>query len=288
MDLAEQIDDKSNLCIHLVSDSTGTTLHGLTRACLVQFENASPIEKFWNMIRDQKQLSIVLKGIEAQPGPVIFTFVDSEMRRTLKDHCRKMEIPCIAVLDPVIKGLSHYLEQEPKGMPGLQHKLNKSYFERIDAVEYALHHDDAKTLDGLEDAHVILIGVSRTSKTPTCMYLANRGILAANIPLVPGVRYPDEAFNIEGPLYIGLTESPKRLAEIRASRLSDKDGQMDMLAKGNKYLDEEAIKKEIAKARTLFSQKGWPIIDVTRRSVEETSAEIITLLSRSKPDMEIL
>lgn len=273
--------------IHLVSDSTGTTLHGLTRACLVQFDGLEPTEKFWNMIRTEKQLDLVLKGIEAQPGPVVFTLVDNKLRKKLKNRCREMKIPCTAVLDPMIKALSHYLEQEPKGMPGLQHKLDDQYFDRIDAVEYALDHDDAKVLDGLEEADVILVGVSRTSKTPTCMYLANRGIRAANIPLVPNVKYPEDVFTIEGPVYVGLTESPKRLQQIRKSRLSNAEGQLDMLSKDNKYLDEDAISDEVRDARKLFSRNGWPVIDVTRRSVEETSAEIITLLSRYKPELEI-
>lgn len=273
--------------IHLVSDSTGTTLHGLTRACLVQFDSLHPTEKFWNMIRTEKQLDLVLKGIEAQPGPVVFTLVDNKLRKKLKNRCREMKIPCTAVLDPMIKALSHYLEQEPKGMPGLQHKLDDQYFDRIDAVEYALDHDDAKVLDGLEEADVILVGVSRTSKTPTCMYLANRGIRAANIPLVPKVKYPEDVFTIEGPVYVGLTESPKRLQQIRKSRLSNPEGQLDMLSKDNKYLDEDAISDEVRDARKLFSRNGWPVIDVTRRSVEETSAEIITLLSRYKPELEI-
>ncbi|MAS87018.1 MAG: phosphoenolpyruvate synthase regulatory protein [Micavibrio sp.] len=273
--------------IHLVSDSTGTTLHGLARACLAQFEDVHPVEKFWNMIRNEKQLDIVLKSIEDMQGIVIYTLVDKDLRKRLTQFCRNLKVPCIAVLDPLIKGLSHHLNQEPKGMPGLQHQLNDQYFDRIEAVDFALHHDDGKVLHGLEEADVVLVGVSRTSKTPTCMYLANRGVRAANIPLVPSVTYPTETFTVEGPLYIGLTENPKRLAEIRTNRLKDETGQLDMLAKDNAYLDEEAISEEIRTARKLFSKYNWPVIDVTRRSVEETAGEIITLLMRHKPEMEI-
>lgn len=273
--------------IHLVSDSTGTTLSGLARACLVQFEDVQPVEKFWNMIRSEKQLHIVMRGIEEMPGPVIFTLVDRNLRNILKKQCRDLKIPCVAVLEPVIKGLSAYLGQEAKGMPGLQHQLDEYYFDRIDAVDYAMHHDDGKVYDGLEEADVILVGVSRTSKTPTCMYLANRGIKAANIPLVPNVTIPQEAFQKTGPLYVGLTESPKRLAEVRRLRLANEQENFHHLMEANKYLDEDEITEEVRQARKLFSQNNWPVIDVTRRSVEETAAEIITLLSRYRPELEI-
>lgn len=273
--------------IHLVSDSTGTTLSGLARACLVQFEGINPTEKFWNMIRSEKQLNIVLKGIEEMPGPVIFTLVDRDLRKQLKQRCRDLKVPCIAVLEPIIKGLSHYTGQEPKGMPGLQHQLDERYFDRIDAMDFALHYDDGKIYEGLEEAHIILVGVSRTSKTPTCMYLANRGIRAANIPLVPGVDLPKEIFEFKNPLYVGLTESPRRLVEVRRNRLQADSPEMYELLEDNEYLDEEAIKEEIKKARRLFSDHGWPVIDVTRRSVEETAAEIITLVTRYKPELEV-
>jgi hypothetical protein len=266
--------------LHLVSDATGSTLHGLARACVAQFEDVQPIEKFWNLIRSEAQLDMVIEGIQEAPGPVLFTFVDQDMQRKLRNACRELNLPCVPVLEPIMRGLSSYLGKEVKNMPGIQHELNDAYFDRIEAVDFALSFDDGQNFDGIEDAEVILVGVSRTSKTPTCIYLANRGIRAANIPLVPGVNIDDNIFKLEGPLYIGLTENPERLAQLRRNRLSSGSEELDARYVENKYLDVELIKEEVRTARRLFSTHNWPVIDVTRRSVEETSAEILTLLSR--------
>jgi regulator of PEP synthase PpsR (kinase-PPPase family) len=242
----------SDFFIHLVSDSTGSTLQGLAKACLAQFAGVHPHEKYWNLIRTPEQIEMVLDGVADEPGPV---------------------------LDPILTGLSNYLGVEGLNLPGLQHKMDDAYFQRIDALDYALHHDDGQMMEGLETADVILVGVSRTSKTPTSIYLANRGIKAANIPLVPNVKIDDSFLNLTKPMYVGLTESPQRLLETRRTRLLE-EGQDNTAYKNNAYLDEDAIKDEIKNARKLFSSKGWPVIDVTKRSIEETAAEIMTLLSR--------
>lgn len=272
--------------LHLVSDSTGSTLHGLARACLVQFDDVDPIEKFWNLVRSERRLDVVLEEIEKAPGPVLYSLVDKQLRRKLKDHCRRLKLPCIAVLDPIMKGMSAYLGKEIKGMPGLQHQLNEAYFDRVDAVDFAIHHDDAQSFESLDEADVILVGVSRTSKTPTCMYLANRGVRAANIPLTPNANYPDEIFNHKNVLYVGLTEKPERLVEIRKNRLKA-DGENAHLLAENHYLNSDEVMDEVKKARRFFMQKGWPVIDVTKRSVEETAAEVITLLSQHNPELMV-
>lgn len=272
--------------LHLVSDSTGSTLHGLARACLVQFDDVDPIEKFWNLVRSDKRLDVVLEEIEKAPGPVLYSLVDKKLRRKLKDHCRRLKLPCIAVLDPIMKGMSAYLGKKIKGMPGLQHQLDAAYFDRVDAVDFAIHHDDAQSFDSLDEADVILVGVSRTSKTPTCMYLANRGVRAANIPLAPTTNYPEEIFNHEHVLYVGLTEKPERLVDLRKNRLKA-HSQNTAILEENLYLSSEEVINEVKEARKFFSKKGWPVIDVTKRSVEETAAEIITLLSRHNPDIDI-
>lgn len=273
--------------LHLVSDATGTTLHGVARACLAQFENAAPMEKFWNFIRTEEQLDEVIEGIAEAPGPVLFTLVERNLRRKLRDACTKLQVPAVPVLDPVLRGLGLYLGQESVDKPGMQYELNAAYFERIDAVDFALHHDDGQSLDTIDEADVILVGASRTSKTPTSIYLANRGIKTANIPLVPGIPVPPEAFTYPGPLYIGLVEAPERLVEIRKNRL--KTGEiLDQRFSSSKYLSLEAVDDEIKAARKLFSSHGWPVIDVTRRSVEETSAEIMVLLNRHHPERMLL
>lgn len=264
--------------IHLVSDATGTTLLGLARACLAQFEHVEPVQKFWPLVRSERQLERVIARIKETPGPVIFTFVDHKMRHRLQDFCEELGVPCVAVLDPIIRSLSSYLGEHAKGVPGLQHAMDDAYYKRIEAVDYAMRHDDGKTLKGLSKADVILVGVSRTSKTPTSVFLARRGIKVANIPLVPGVEVPDAKLSFEKPMYVGLTASPQRLMHLRRTRLHAKEQDAPPHIKDNAYLDEEAIEEEIRKARRLYSKKGWPVIDVTKRSIEETSAEIMALL----------
>ncbi len=271
----------SDFFIHLVSDSTGSTLQGLARACLAQFAGVHPREKYWNLIRTSEQIEMVLDGIADEPGPVLMTLVDPKLRTQIRNGCRKMKIPCIPVLDPVLTGLSTYLGVEGLNLPGLQHKMDDAYFQRIDALDYALHHDDGQMMDGLEAADVVLVGVSRTSKTPTSIYLANRGVKTANIPLVPNVKIDDAFFRFPKPLYIGLTESPQRLLETRRTRLLE-DGTEEAAFRGNNFLNEHAIMDEIKDARKLFSSHGWPVIDVTKRSIEETAAEIMTILSRQQ------
>ncbi len=273
--------------LHLVSDATGTTLHGIARACLAQFEGAVPMEKFWNFVRSEDQLAQVIEGITEARGPVLYTLVDETLRRRLRRACAHLQVPCVAVLDPILRGFSQYLGQASKNQPGVQYELNAAYFERIDAVDFAIDHDDGQNLETIEEAEIILVGASRTSKTPTCFYLANRGIRAANIPLVPGVPVPPEAFAHKGPLYVGLVETPARLVELRRNRL--KSGEvLDHRVSSSTYLSVDAVDDEIKAARKLFAAHDWPVIDVTRRSVEETSAEIMSLYNRHDPERVML
>jgi regulator of PEP synthase PpsR (kinase-PPPase family) len=265
--------------IHLISDATGTTLQGLARACLSQFDGIDPVERFWPLVRTERQLERVIEDIREYPGPVLFTLVDKHLRRQLQKACTDLQVPCMPVLDPIIKGLSAYTGLPSKGIPGLQHALDEAYFHRMEAVDFALSFDDGQHLEGIEEADVILVGVSRTSKTPTCIFLARRGIRAANVPVVPGVKLPEKLLKMKGPLIVGLTESPDRLVQLRRNRLKA-DGHD--LKNENSYLDLGRVEEEIQEARKLFSRCGWPVIDVTRRSVEETAAEIQLLLQKRK------
>lgn len=272
--------------IHLVSDATGTTLLGLSRAVLSQFEGIEPNQKFWPLVRTERQLEKVIKRIDEAPGPVVFTFVNEKMRRRLQEHCNHLGVPCVAVLDPIIHSLSGYLGMHAKGVPGLQHAMDDEYYKRVAAIDFAMRFDDGRSFRGLQEADVILVGVSRTSKTPTCVYLARRGVKAANIPLVPGVAVPEEHFTLKKPLYVGLTASPERLMHLRQTRLKTAKADKSLLSE-NAYLDEEKIEDETRKARRLFTQHGWPVIDVSKRSVEETAAEILALL-QSRVDLGTL
>ncbi len=268
--------EKKKFTVHLVSDATGTTLLGLSRAVLAQFAGIDPTQKFWPLVRTERQLERVIKRITDNPGPVIFTFVNSDMRQRLTEHCEHLGVPCVPVLDPIIRSLSSYLGIHAVGVPGLQHTMDDAYYKRVSAIDFAMRFDDGRSLEGIKQADVVLVGVSRTSKTPTSVFLARRGIKAANIPLVPGVDVPDEYFQLKKPLYVGLTTAPSRLKQLRHSRLQADENNVPF--SGNLYLDEEKIEDEVRKARRLFSDHHWPVIDVTKRSIEETAAEIMALL----------
>jgi regulator of PEP synthase PpsR (kinase-PPPase family) len=261
--------------LHLVSDSTGETVHSVARACLVQFDEAQAIEHVWSMVRTHSQLDRVIAGVEANPGIVLSTLVNPELRQALQDGCRRMQVTMIPVLDPVLGALAAFLGRESRGLPGKQHLLDSEYFARIDAMTFALNHDDGQSPWGIDDADVCLVGVSRTSKTPTCLYLANRGIKAANVPFVPAVPLPVELLAAQRPLIVGLTNDPERLIHLRRNRLSmlDHNGATD-------YTDIEAVRSEVREARRVFAERHWPVIDVTRRSIEETAAAIYKLLAR--------
>jgi hypothetical protein len=261
--------------LHLVSDATGDTVHSVARACLVQFEGAEAIEHIWSMVRTKSQIERVIAGVQANPGLVLYTLVNETLRQPLVDGCRRVQVPAIPVLDPVIGALGAFLGRQSRGLPGQQHLLDSEYFARIDAMTFALAHDDGQSAWGLNEADVILVGVSRTSKTPTCIYLANRGIKAGNVPMVPDMSLPPELFAATRPLIVGLTNDPERLIQVRQNRLSmlHQDERTD-------YTDVEAVRREVAQARRLFSERHWPVIDVTRRSIEETAAAILKLLAR--------
>jgi [pyruvate, water dikinase]-phosphate phosphotransferase / [pyruvate, water dikinase] kinase len=261
--------------LHLVSDSTGETVHSVARACLVQFEDVQTIEHVWSMVRARSQIDRVIAGVEANPGVVLFTLVNDVLRQLLQQGCRRLQVPAIPVLDPVIAALASYLQRQSRGVPGMQHLLDSEYFARIDAMTFALNHDDGQSGWGLDDADVCLVGVSRTSKTPTCLYLANRGVKAANVPFVPGVPLPPELITAKRPLVVGLTNDPERLIQLRRNRLS-----LLHQDETTEYTDIEAVRAEVREARRVFMEQHWPVIDVTRRSIEETAAAIMRLLAR--------
>ena len=233
--------------LHLVSDATGETLGSLARACMAQFEGVRSIEHLWPMVRNDRQVARVLAAVKAEPGVVLFTIVDDNLRAALEEGCNALNIPCIPVLDPVIHALAAFLGMESRGEPGRQHALDAEYFHRIEAMQFALAHDDGQSVHDLNKADVILVGVSRTSKTPTCIYLANRGLKAANVPFV----------------------------QVRRNRLK-------LLDQGREtdYVDPDAVRDEVENAKRYFTSRQWPVIDVTRRSIEETAATVIQYHAR--------
>ncbi|MEZ0226939.1 MAG: pyruvate, water dikinase regulatory protein [Alphaproteobacteria bacterium] len=260
--------------LHLISDSTGGTLNSVVKACLAQFEGVETEQHFWPLVRSQKQLLSVLEGIRKHPGLAFYTLVDESLAKALEKHCQMLDVPAISILNPVMELMARHFKMQSLAEPGLQHKLNEEYFARMDAVDYALHHDDGQKGEReLAKADVILVGVSRTSKTPTCIYLANRGVKAANVPYVPGIPFPEKVLELTKPLFVALTASPERLIDIRRNRLQ----QLGEI-RTTDYLDQERVQEEVKEARRFYSKMGWPVIDVTRRSIEETAAEIMGLL----------
>ncbi len=264
--------------LHLVSDSTGETLITVARAASAQYVNASPVEHVYVAVRTNRQLDRVLAEIEESPGVILYTLLDEALIGRLENKCRELGLPCLSILGPVLRLFQSYLGAESTHKVGAQHMLNAEYFKRIDALNYTMMHDDGQLAEELEIADVVLVGVSRTSKTPTSIYLANRGVKTANIPLVPGVSVPAQLDDIHHPLVVGLFASAERIVQIRQNRLLGLNVQRD----DDQYIDRKAVAEEIAFSRRLCARHNWPLIDVTRRSIEETAAAVMTLLAERR------
>ena len=282
--------DSDKLNIHLISDATGDTLTSLARAAVAQFDESQVNYHRWSLIRSRLQLHRVLEGIQAEPGPVLCSLVDDALRHELDSACARLGVPLLHVLDPVLEMLQAQFGAPAKHKPGRQYVLDADYFRRIDAMHYVISHDDGQATRGIREADVVLVGVSRSSKTPTCFYLANRGIKALNVPLVPGIE-PTELLADPPCPVIGLTIDPKSLIDIRRHRLKLIGSGADtgfVRTDNTAYVDYEAVEKELLWARRLCNERGWPTIDVTRRSIEETSATVLKLMEnwhakREKP-----
>ncbi len=265
------------LHLHLVSDSTGETVSLVGRASAAQFDDIETTEHVWRMVHNKTQVKEVITAIRNNPGFVLYTMVDNDLRSMLEDGCQRLRVPCIPILDPVVGAIGVHLGVEVHPETGRQHVMDAEYFSRIEALNFVLSHDDGQSAWNLDQADVVVVGVSRTSKTPTCIYLANRGIKAANVPIVPGCPLPAEVMDVTGPLVVGLTKDPRQLVQIRRNRLRmlQRDEETD-------YIDIDAVSEEVNGARRMFNKHDWPVIDVTRRSIEETAATILQLYNRRK------
>ncbi|MTI44402.1 hypothetical protein JM93_03337 [Roseibium hamelinense] len=264
--------------LHLVSDSTGETLMTVARAATAQYENIQEIEHVYPLVRSHKQLDRVISEIESAPGIVLYTLVDTEISSRLERICRELGVPFVNILDPVFAVFQSYLNVTQTHRVGGQHELDAEYFKRMEALNYTMMHDDGQLWEGLAAADIVLVGISRTSKTPTCIYLANRGIKAANVPLIPNIPVPHQLLALEGKLIVGLVASAERIQQIRRNRVLSLNSE----GYNDSYTDRKEIAQEINMTRRLCSEHDWPIIDVTRRSVEETAAEILTLYKDHK------
>ena len=263
---------RSYFHLHLVSDATGETLIAASRAAAAQYQGVASIEHVYPLVRSHPQLDRAIAEIENAPGIVLFTLVDPELSRRLEASCEASGSPCLSVLSPILNLFQSYLGAVSTPRAGAQHMLNAEYFRRIDALNFTMMHDDGQLTENLEQADIVLLGVSRTSKTPTSIYLANRGFKTANVPLVPNVPLPSAVENLRNPLPVGLIASPERIVQIRQNRLLALNAEQQ-----TPYVDRMAVAQEIAHSRRLFVERGWAVIDVTRRSIEETAAAIIDL-----------
>lgn len=264
----------TRLHLHLLSDSTGETLENIAKAGIAQFENVEAIRHFWPMVRSELHLDRIMEEIAVNPGLVLFTLANSDLRRKLENRCRALGLPHVAALDTVTDAMSNILGQETRNRPGRKHILDEAYFARIEAIQFTIAHDDGVGHDNWEEADIVLAGVSRASKTPTSIYLANRGYKTANIPLVIESPPPSNLYRLKHPMVVGLTISPERLVQVRRNRLLSLNQ-----APETAYVDIERVHAEVTFARRLFSDNGWPVIDMTRRSIEEAAAAIINLFN---------
>jgi regulator of PEP synthase PpsR (kinase-PPPase family) len=264
--------------LHLISDATGETLTTVARAATAQYTKMTPVEHVYPLVRTQKQLDRVLAEIDEAPGIVLYTLLEDELVTRLEYHCRELSVPCLSILGPVLALLQSYLGTETSHRVGAQHTLNAEYFKRIDAFNFTMLHDDGQHIEDLEEADVVLVGVSRTSKTPTSIYLANRGVKTANVPLVPGIPLAPNVEDLKRPLMVGLYASPERIVQIRQNRLLGLKAHHD----ADQYIDRKAVAEEVAYSRKLCAKHNWPSIDVTRRSIEETAAAVLKLLTERR------
>jgi regulator of PEP synthase PpsR (kinase-PPPase family) len=264
--------------LHLVSDATGETLTTVARAATAQYTKMSPVEHVYPLVRTQKQLDRALVEIEEAPGIVLYTLLEEDLVKRLEDHCRELSLPCLSILGPVLQLMRSYLGTETSHRVGAQHTLNAEYFKRIDALNYTMLHDDGQHIEELEQADVVLVGVSRTSKTPTSIYLANRGVKTGNVPLVPGIMLAPQVEELSAPLVVGLYASPERIVQIRQNRLLGLKAHQD----DDQYIDRKAVAEEVTFSRRLCAKHNWPLIDVTRRSIEETAAAVLKLLAERR------
>ncbi|MEM6383315.1 MAG: pyruvate, water dikinase regulatory protein [Pseudomonadota bacterium] len=259
--------------LHLVSDSTGETLATVARAVAARYPSARAIEHSYVMVREARQIERIAATIEQAPGIVLFTIVDPELADRLVERCREAGVPAISILDPIIALFESYLGAAASPTIGAQHVLDQDYFQRIEALNFTLAHDDGILPSPMDAADIVIVGVSRTSKTPTSIYLAHRGYRTANYPLVPGARLPKTLTEPTKAFVVGLVASTERIVQIRRNRIrADYAGDAE-----TDYTDKTIVAEEIAGSRRLCTRHGWPMIDVTRRSIEETAAAILAL-----------
>ena len=290
--LTAQANSKPPKRITIVSDVTGETAAQMIKAAMVQFEEAPQFENHevvynrYKNVRNEAQLQAIVEAVAEASDLLIYTIVSPQLRGYLVSQAREKQIPTVDLLGPLMMGLGKYLGYEPKAIAGLLHDVNEQYFDRIAAMEYTIQHDDGRDMSELNKADLIILGISRTSKTPLSMYLSHQGWRVANIPMITGFELPKELFEIDQRRIVCLTIDAPNLAEIRRNRL-ERLGQN----KGGDYADPDKVHEEIDYANEIFRKnRKWPVFNVTGKALEETAAEIIKLMAsrRLTPHQAVL
>lgn len=267
--------------LHLISDATGETLLTVARAAAARYPAVRPIEHVYPLVRSEKHIMRIFREIQNLPGIVLYTLVNPQLGEYVETISHDYGIPCVSILEPVLSTFRAHLGAPVTTEIGAQHALDDDYFRRIDALNFTMMHDDGVLPQNLEDADLIIIGISRTSKTPTSIYLANRGIKTTNIPIIPEIPLPEKLFSVKRPLVVALIATPERIALIRQNRLLA----LNAADSESAYVNRNSIASEIAFTRKLCDDHGWPIIDVTRRSIEETAAAIYALYQEHRANL---
>ena len=261
-----------------MSDSTGETLDRIFLSLKSQFSNFDYDKKEFAFVRTEQQIDKIIKECnEIENSLILYTIVETKLAKYISSQSEKNKVPCFGILGNLILSFSKLLNQKAIHKPSAQHVLDDDYYKRIEAIQFTMSHDDGKKVDDISNADVILLGVSRTSKTPTSIYLANRGYKTINIPLVLDQKIPEDLMFNKKVCIIGLVADPERLADIRRNRVAIMRDH-----KIKEYTDLDYIKKEVSDSRSLFKKYNWPVIDVTRRSVEETAASILKIIEIKK------
>ena len=264
--------------VYLISDSTGETLDRIFLSLKSQFAKFEYEKKEFAFVRTEQQIDKIIKECsELENSIILYTIVETKLAKYISNISQKNNIPCFGILGNLILNFSKLLNQKAIHKPSAQHVLDDEYYRRIEAIQFTMYHDDGKKLDDIAKADIVLLGVSRTNKTPTSIYLANRGYKTINIPLVLDQKIPDDLKSNNKTCVIGLVADPERLADIRRNRVA-------IMQDNNiqEYTDLKSIKEEVTKSKQLFNKYKWPIIDVTRRSVEETAASILKIFEIKK------
>ena len=271
------MNDKYN--VYLISDSTGETLDRIFLSLQSQFKNFHYDKKEFVFVRTEQQVDRIISEASRINNPIfLYTVVETRLAKVLSKKCEEKNIPCFGVLGNLILSFSKLLNQRAIHKPSAQHVLDEDYYKRIEAIQFTMTHDDGKKTEDILSSDVILLGVSRTSKTPTSIYLANRGYKTTNIPLVPNQKIPDELEkNSSKTCVVGLFADPDRLSDIRRNRVAIMNDN-----RSTSYTDIDEIKTEVENSKKIFKKYNWPTIDVTRKSVEETAASIIKIIEIKK------